>query len=628
VATDLERAVAEAALRRDARVRRGTHWRRRGIVHTPWELARHGAARVDDTLRRMGLPHGLADPRVALVDPACGPGAFLAAALAVGHGPGPRWLVGMDREARALGDAQALLGAEASRRGWPLTLARRDTLRCRSPWPAPLAPDGVAVVMGNPPWAVGAGEGRPRLTEAWMADFLRDGEGRALGERRVGALRDAYVHFWRWAAEVARQGPAGGVVLLVTNGSFLEGPVHRGMRRALLSWFDGIEVLDLGGNTLVARPGRPDDNVFQVRTQVALTLAWRGGAGARGLHYGRLWGRRAHKLRALAQDGPEATARVPVTPLAPAFVWVPAQGDPWPADAIPLATLMPFHREGVQTNRDAVATDACRDRLLARLEAFVAGRPAPGLEPALTPSRHYDPEVAREAVRQALAAEADGALRRVAYRPFVTRWLAPIPPFCHRPRPALLRAVDASDRVLLTVRKDRGHQPWSHFGAVRDVPDNCWLSTRSSCRTRAFPSHGPDGAPNLCPDALHAWETRIAAPIHVHDLMAYALAHLAAPTYREAFGGALRSDYPRLLPPPDAPTWVRMLAAGQALFDAFDGGVINDVATPPLTLGHWEVPAPPPLRAAVAAAGEAFDALRTRIRKQNGSQAPHRAPPT
>jgi hypothetical protein len=628
VATELERAVAEAALRRDARVRQGTHWRRRGIVHTPWQLARHGAVRVDALLRRMGLCQGVADPRAAVVDPACGPGAFLAAALAVGDGPGPRWLLGLDRDAATLADAEALVGPEAARRGWPLTLLRRDTLRCRSPWPAPLADDGVAVVMGNPPWAVGAGEGRPALNEQWMADFLRDGEGRALGERRVGALRDAYVHFWRWAAEVARRGPAGGVVLLVTNGSFLEGPVHRGMRRALLAWFDGIEVLDLGGNALVARPGRPDDNVFQVRTQVALTLAWRGAGGPQGLRYGRLWGRRAEKLGALVEGAPEAMGQQSWMPTAPAYLWVPATGTPWPADALPLSELMPFHREGVQTNRDAAATDVSRERLRARLEAFVEGRPASGLDAALTPSRHYDPDRAREAVRHALATDSDGGMRRVAYRPFVTRWLAPIAPFCHRPRPALLRAVDASDRVLLTVRKDRGHKPWAHFGAVRDVPDNCWLSTRSSCRTRAFPSHGPDGTPNLSRDAVRAWEARIAAPIAVHDLMAYALAHLAAPAYREAFGGALRSDYPRLLPPPDAPTWVCMVAAGQALFEAFDGGVIDEADTPSLTLGHWEVAAPPPLHAAVAAAGEAFDALRARIRKQNGSRTPHRAPPT
>ena len=36
-----------------------------------------------------------------------------------------------------------------------------------------------------------------------------------------------------------------------------------------------------------------------------------------------------------------------------------------------------------------------------------------------------------------------------------------------------------SDFALITVRKDRGSVPWTHFGASRHVIDNCFLSSRS-----------------------------------------------------------------------------------------------------------------------------------------------------
>jgi hypothetical protein len=624
VLTELERAVARASAARDRQVRGQRDWPRTGIVHTPLELARYAAQALDAALRRMDMEHGLADPRVALVDPACGPGAFLAAVLAQAKGPGPRWLVGLDSDPRALEAARGLLAAEAAQRGWRLRLERCDALTRESPWPAALAPGMVAVVLGNPPWRA-AHAPTSSVTDAWMKDFLEDGEGRRLAERRLGVLQDAYVQFWRWAAEVARRGPAGGAVLFVTNGSFLEGPVHRGMRRALLEWFDGMDVLDLGGSGLVARQGRSDANVFGVRPQVAVTLAWRGGSPGR-VTYGRLWGSRADKLARLMDRGRSAAPQLALHPKPPAFVFVPCAGDAWPEEAVSLVDLMPFHREGIQSNRDAVATDVDRDRLLVRLRAFASGRAGPELEPALRAARHYDPERAREAVRRAFVDDPDGlagrSVRPVAYRPFEPRWFAPVAPLCHRPRPALLRAVDASAMVLLTVRKDRGDRPWAHFGVVRHVPDNCWLSTRSSCRTRAFPSHDPEGRPNVGAEVLRSWEQRLGTTLAARDVLPYALATLASPGYRERFGGELRLDYPRLLPPPDVQAWEAMVGAGEALCRAFLDRPAR-VDSPTMVVGHAEVPVPRALERAVACAQKAFEGLTPRVPRRR--RAPRRA---
>ena len=370
--TPVEAAAAEAARARDARyAEREADRRRQGVVHTPAPLARFLARRADRILRsRLQLRSGLADPRVVLLDPACGPGAFLAASLAVaGHRRrAPGVVVGRDLDAQALSSAHDVLSGPAEEAGWPLTLVEGDSLDSLEP--VPDAPrDGVWVVLGNPPWAGRSDNRGAPLLEELLEDFRRDGDGSRLKERKIGVLSDAYVRFLRWGAELVRRAPGGGVLAMVTNGSWLDGPVHRGVRAALLRWFAEVEIVDLGGNALVARGERRDDNVFGVRPGVALVVAHRpagflertGGV----VRARRLWGTSEEKLAAL--EAPQRRLR----PSAPLFL-LSGEASAMPQDWVALPDLMPFHREGVQTNRDAVVIDADREALRARLAAPAA----------------------------------------------------------------------------------------------------------------------------------------------------------------------------------------------------------------------------------------------------------------
>ena len=686
----MEKRAARAARARDAAVdasARRTH----GVVHTPPALCRYVVERADAALRRAGVEGGLADPRVTLVDPACGPGGFLAAALGLAGAreSAPAACRGLERDPAALAEAAEVLGEAFEEAGWPLSLEPGDTLASLEGTSA----EDVLVVFGNPPWAGRSGS-KTALLEGLLEDFRRDAHGARLTERKLGVLSDAYVRFWRWAAEGVRRAPGGGVVALVTNASFLDGPVHRGMRGALARWMDGVEVLDLGGSALVAqKKGERDENVFGVRPAVAVTVAWRAGGGEAGEAEGAtdaaangaadpgaeegragsvggagggrdaedaaqatlalgaessapgprvataepaaeeepppepstaegegagaganaalaevrvmaLRGRRDAKLRAL---GHALSAFRAVDPLGP-WRLPPSLGvtESWPEGWRPIDALFPFHREGVQTNRDAVAIDASRHALVGRLQTFAMGLADPRLEVARTERGHYDPEKARRVVAEALAEDPDGGtiVRPIAYRPFDRRWLAAAAPLCHRPRPALLKAMDASEFALLTVRKDRGERAWTHAAASRAVPDNCFLSARSSCRTRAFPTHDPGGAPNLSEEA-EGWLRGVGRG-DAADLLAYALAVLCSPVYRGRYGWLLRFGYP-VLPAPEPASWPSVVEAGRALVERF---LAEPAGDPELAVvGHWEVEAPAGFGAAVAAAAAAVAPL-------------------
>ena len=583
--TAAERAAARAAVERDLQLSAADK-KRAGVVHTPPELARF-VARAANTLAcdELGIERGFSDPRLAVIDPACGPGAFIAAAAAVARGGRdvalpPPLLHGFDRDPSAIAAAHAALDLELEREGISCALSCRDTLSDALPAQvAELAP--ALCVLGNPPWVASA-QARP---SPWLSDLLddfrRDAHGARLQERKLGVLSDAYVRFVRWACEVARNARRGAVVALVTNASYLDGPVHRGMRGYLLREFDALHVIDLGGSALLARGTGRDDNVFGVRPAVAIALLVRGaergavrGVGSPQVRYARIMGSRADKLAALGAATLSDLAFSSIVPAAPYQRLVPtgaardAYGG-WPS----LADAMPFHREGVQTNRDRVVIDVDRSRLIARLRAFAQGSDEADLGAALRALPHYDPERARAAVRAALARAKDddkdeasaSLVRPLAYRPFDTRWFVAVAPLCHRPRPDLLRAIDGGGLSLVSTRKDRGAVAWAHVAAVRAAPDNCFLSARSSCRTRAFPSTDDRGGDNLSRDVAGRFAERIGYAIGATAFIEYALAVLSSARYRQRHDELLRIDYPRIPWPRDAQHFEAWRAHGERL---------------------------------------------------------------
>jgi SAM-dependent methyltransferase len=545
---------ATRAARRRSAVGDRAQLRERGVVATPLAVARYGVARVD-ALLRSELGVSLESERVVVLDPAVGTGVWLAALLEHTRARGCRArLIGLDTDPHVIDQARLLLDPEAHAQGASLTLRCANTLELAGPFPDR---NSVRVILGNPPWAARSLSRGGVLSDAWLAEFRREPDGSPLAERRLGVLSDDYVRFFRWALEHAREADAGALICLASNASFLDGPVHRGMRAALLRTFSRIEVLDLGGNSLLSRVGDRDDNVFGVRVGAALTWAVR----ARGpsvrplaeLAFASLRGSLSDKLQALERGAPMLAVH-PVA--APYFRFRPASTVALPA-GFSLHEAFPFHREGVQTNRDAVAIASSRQELEARALAIVRG------ELDLPAQRHFDPERARRSLAAALEQRGSLPLLALAYRPLDDRFLLALSPVCHRPRPELARALVHSRTSLLAVRKDRGGAAFNLFAPARALADACYLSTRSSCRTRMFPSHRPDGEENLAPAVADELGRRVGRKVHSEEVIAYALAVLGSPAYRALHQVALKLDYAHVPWPRDRAHFLQAVAIGR-----------------------------------------------------------------
>ena len=272
-----------------------------GVWYTPPEIVRYQVRRADQLLKlELGIPRGLADDNIVVLDPACGTGAYLIETLRCvaetlrqeGVGDELAATLRAALERRVFGFEiltapfvvahlqlyllLAELGAppsEAHRAGVILTNALTDwSLSEQVPLHLPelqeeqdaaraVKRDGrIVVVIGNPPYNRFAAA--PVREEESLVDpykgVRRDDRGRPIGQSRLWTqwhvrkqlLDDLYIRFFRLAEERIGIRAEFGIVSFISNSSFLSGRSHPLMRESLLGSFDAVWIDNLHGNRL------------------------------------------------------------------------------------------------------------------------------------------------------------------------------------------------------------------------------------------------------------------------------------------------------------------------------------------------------------------------------------------
>ncbi|HSP18750.1 MAG TPA: N-6 DNA methylase [Myxococcaceae bacterium] len=350
----------------------------RGEYFTPPPL-------VEAVLSR-ALPY-LGPGPLTVVDPACGDGAFLAAAaralprarlhgleLDAGHAASTR---------RAVPAARILVG-DALRDGWD-ALVR------------PLPADGQELWLGNPPYNGTS----PLLRDpaAYRALRARLGLDDALPPGT--SLRDDYAFFLLLASERLARRP--GVLAWVTSATLLDAFLYAPLRRRMLERLSLREVVDLGAGVFPGARVRTCITVWRSRDRPEPSPRFRAWTAA----LGPLESVEARPFRIHA---PEWSLR----PVSEGAERLDAR---WRAAGEPLDVLVPISCTGLKTRFDELLVDDDPDRLVARVDAFLqaldlrAFARAHGLAPRLLPKL--------EALRRTpgLPARAE----RLALRPF-HRW--------------------------------------------------------------------------------------------------------------------------------------------------------------------------------------------------------------
>ncbi len=157
----------------------------------------------------------------------------------------------------------------------------------------------IMCVIGNPPYSVSSSNKGAHI-QALVAPYKE-----GLDETSMNSLSDDYVKFIR-LAETFVVANSFGILAYITNNSFLDGVVHRRMRKHLRETFNTIYVINLHGdaNKKERTPeGLPDKNVFDIKQGVSITIAVKSEkkSGPASVYVSDVWGSRANKYLFLSQ---------------------------------------------------------------------------------------------------------------------------------------------------------------------------------------------------------------------------------------------------------------------------------------------------------------------------------------
>ncbi len=487
-----------------------------GVWYTPRAVADYQVARADHHLRTdLGLPDGLADETVYLLDPAVGTGTYLIAVcdfiyrFHVHNGEPPQIAAERARDAlvkRLVGFeilpaafiichlhlARHLQRLGASSTGERLRVYLTNSL---TGWlskgnhggitlfpeleeelhDAEVAKhhDTVIVVLGNPPYqgySTAETDEERKMLQPWLDELW------PVWGLRKHRLNDLYVRFWRVAIERVVSMTDRGVVSFITNRKWLGGRSYPSMRGAVVGNFDLLYVDDLHGAVDdKTHPG--DQSVFTTaiaagitRGTAIVTAIRTGGTGATTVWATDYWGSASDKRKSL--DGRRGVAinhgyKSIAVSKSSRYRLVPDAAGDYPA----LDEYLPFFLSGVQPVRDEAVLATDRQALETRMKDYfdasmtladvVAKHPGFGVARA-----RYDAGKTRRTLLTSSSFD-QRKIVRYLFRPFDTRWLywEPEAKLLNEPRRALLpywRNVD--HQVCLVVPQTPRRK-----GAVRPV---------------------------------------------------------------------------------------------------------------------------------------------------------------
>jgi len=292
-----------------------------GVWYTPLEIVRYQVARVDTVLREeLGLPDGLADPNVVVLDPCCGTGAYIVEVLRkiaeTLRAKGGDALIASDLKKAAMtrvfgfeimpapfvvshlqlglmlhdlgaplsakGDQQERVGVyltnsltgweppteEGKKRirqlgfGFPELQAERDAAEKVK------RDSRILVVLGNPPYNAFAGvspEEEQGLVEPYKKGLNTPPAEGGWGIKKFN-LDDLYVRFFRLAERRIAEMTGRGVVSFISNFSYLSDPSFVVLRQRFLVEFDKLWFDCMNGDSRetgkLTPDGKPDPSVF------------------------------------------------------------------------------------------------------------------------------------------------------------------------------------------------------------------------------------------------------------------------------------------------------------------------------------------------------------------------------
>lgn len=423
----------------------------------------------------------------------------------------------------------------------------------------------IMVVLGNPPYSVSSSN-----KGEWIQDLIKDYK-KDLDEKNIQPLSDDYIKFIRYAEHFIEENGSG-VVAMITNNSFIDGIIHRQMRKHLLETFDDIYILDLHGNSKKKEKspdGSKDENVFNIMQGVSISICVRKESEKSGLgnvYHAELFGKREDKFETLNQSshGGIKWNRLMYTEPNYFFTEKDFGLSDFYDSGIELENLFGVSGVGIVTSRDGFLIDdnekALEERYREILDVNLSDTDFE--EKYNLQTKYFNPAKARSASK----ISRDSKIVKCFYRPFDFRYILYDRNFLERGRFDVMKNMTSGANLALVLSKQ----------STRDVIDN--IQVANSVIELKFNSHdrnssifplylyADDGSkvPNLKKEIAEKIENMV-GKVEPEDIFDYIYSVLHSPNYREKYKEFLKIDFPRVPYPTNKDTFFKLVERGREL---------------------------------------------------------------
>jgi len=430
----------------------------------------------------------------------------------------------------------------------------------------------VMVAMGNPPYAVSSSN-RGKWIESLMKDYKE-----CLNETNIQPLSDDYIKFIRYGQFLVEKAGEG-VLAYISNNSFVDGLIHRQMRRRMLETFDRVYILDLHGNSTrkeTSPDGSKDQNVFDIKQGVSInffvkTNKKKKGALAEVFHCD-LFGARQSKYEFLWKHNLDTVNFQKLRTPSPDFFFVPkdlsAQSEFEAGFGV--QEIFSVSNSGIQSKRDSLFINMDKGALSENIRTLLSG----DMDDDFASKYHVADSSGYKMTKLIRGRKFDfDNIVKINYRPFDAQWVYYDKNILGRASDKVMRHFLADENLgLITVRQVAEHV-FNHV-LISDSIVDLRITTSNKGTGYLFPLYlypdemqtrldgQPSRKPNLNADIVQQIAGNIGMPFTPEktaarntfapvDILDYIYAVLHGPTYRNKFREFLKIDFPRVPFPRD-----------------------------------------------------------------------------
>ncbi|HLO87491.1 MAG TPA: type ISP restriction/modification enzyme [Nostocaceae cyanobacterium] len=406
------------------------------------------------------------------------------------------------------------------------------------------------------------------------------GRVRLEGEKNIQPLDDDYIKFIRFAHDQIEK-TGYGIIGFITNHSYINGLIHRGMREELLKYFDRLYIMDLHGNSLLketAPDGSIDQNVFDIQQGVAILIAVReksepdyfskvyksrdGVKEMAEVYYYDLWGSREYKYDFLAATKLNDVEWIKLQPTQPNYFFKPTNTslslEKEYQNFWSLQDIFISFSNIIETGKDSVLINFDQNQIKLLVQQLANPKI---LDEQIAEIYQIEDSANWNFFKSRLLIIKDGVkeelISPVYYRPFDIRFTY-YHEILRRRQEKVLRNLLQENLGLLAMRQvATGDNQYTHFMVCKHIADNrCFFSNRG--RPTMFPLYTYpntensqtslfiERTPNLSPKFLQAIKEKLNYTPTPEEIFYYAYAIFHSPTYRTRYAEFLKIDFPRL----------------------------------------------------------------------------------